>query len=72
MKLSLFQVLAPLLNNERNHVDWPKVVSKDLQQHVQKLKQEMYMITGEVQGKTLLPMPVSIEQIDKALLELEE
>ncbi|CAC5422117.1 DNAH [Mytilus coruscus] len=73
-QLSAFvdEVLFPLLSNERNHESWPKVVSEDVVRHVHTLKSDVYVITGQTKGKTLLPLPVGaekIEQVDEQKIE---
>ena len=61
-----------LISNEQNHAAWPRVVSHDLQRHVQQLKRHMYVVTGELQGKTLLPLPLSEELITSAVDRINE
>lgn len=65
------EVLVTLVNNRKNHVSWPRVVSCDLERQVQTLKSAMFVVTGQVQGKTLLPIPLMQEQIDRALEQME-
>ena len=57
------QVLVPLLSNNENHRKWPKVVSQDLMRHVGSLKGDVYILSGQVKGKTLLPLPHQAEAI---------
>uniref|UniRef100_A0A4W6G4Y5 Dynein axonemal heavy chain 17 n=1 Tax=Lates calcarifer TaxID=8187 RepID=A0A4W6G4Y5_LATCA len=52
------EVVAPLLSNSRNHTEWPKVVSQDVRHHVHSLKTNVFVVSGQVQGKTLLPLPL--------------
>jgi len=52
---------VPLLANERNHEQWPRVVSDDLMRHMHHLKSNVYMVSGQVKGKTLLPLPAGAE-----------
>lgn len=54
----------PLLANDRNHDQWPHVVSGDVQRHVHNLKSNVYVVAGQVKGKTLLPLPVGTERIE--------
>ena len=56
--------MVPLLSNERNHSSWPKVVSEDVRRHVHNLKSNVYVISGQAKGKTLLPLPVGTERVD--------
>lgn len=68
---SFCQILVPLLSNSRNHEQWPAVVSQDVLRHVHQLKSNVFVIAGQVKGKTLLPLPVGSEQVNDAV-EAEE
>ena len=61
-----FQILVPLLSNQRNHEQWPVVVSQDVLRHVHSLKSNVFVISGQVKGKTLLPLPVGSDQVSEA------
>ncbi|NXG21537.1 DYH9 protein, partial [Grallaria varia] len=69
-------VIVPILTNRKNHQGWPRVVSQDIIRHVHSLKNTVFMVVGQVKGKTLLPLPAGsegIEDIDpenERLLEL--
>ncbi|XP_013068368.2 dynein beta chain, ciliary [Biomphalaria glabrata] len=67
-QLSAFvdEVLVPLLSNDRNHEQWPKVVSQDITRHVHNLKSNVYVVSGQAKGKTLLPLPVGAERVEDA------
>uniref|UniRef100_A0A8C2YH93 Dynein axonemal heavy chain 9 n=1 Tax=Coturnix japonica TaxID=93934 RepID=A0A8C2YH93_COTJA len=63
------------------HQGWPQVVSQDIIRHVHSLKSAIFMVVGQVKGKTLLPLPQSnklcgenklLEQIDKSLVHATE
>ena len=56
----------PLLSNDRNHDQWPKVVSQDVTRHVHNLKSNVYVVSGQAKGKTLLPLPVGAERVEDA------
>ena len=43
--------------NGHNHDQWPQVVSQDVQRHAESLKNNVYVVSGQVKGKTLLPLP---------------
>ncbi len=58
-----FQVLVPLLANDKNHQQWPHVVSQDVMRHVHSLKSNVYVVAGQVNGKTLLPLPVGADRV---------
>lgn len=57
-------MLVPLLSNDRNHESWPQVVSADVSRHSQRLKSDVYVVSGQAKGKTLLPLPVGAEKVD--------
>ncbi|KAL3857821.1 hypothetical protein ACJMK2_012454, partial [Sinanodonta woodiana] len=68
-QLSAFvdEILVPILSNERNHANWPSVVSKDVIQHILSLKGNVYVMSGLAKGKTLLPLPTGAERIHAIL-----
>lgn len=65
-------MLCPLLANDRNHESWPHVVSQDVLRHVHNLKSSVYVVSGQVKGKTLLPLPVGTEKVNENVAEVEE
>uniref|UniRef100_H2YYB5 AAA+ ATPase domain-containing protein n=1 Tax=Ciona savignyi TaxID=51511 RepID=H2YYB5_CIOSA len=65
-------VLVPLLGNGRNQDTWPHVVSGDVLHHVHKLKSNVFVVTGQVKGKTLLPLPPGTEKIPEQEEQAEE
>ncbi|XP_054619923.1 dynein axonemal heavy chain 9-like isoform X2 [Dunckerocampus dactyliophorus] len=60
------EVVAPLLSNSRNHTEWPQVVSQDVRQLIHSLKSNVFVVSGQVQGKTLLSVPIGFEGAEKA------
>lgn len=58
------ELLVPLLSNKNNHQTWPVVVSQDVLRHVHQLKNNVFVISGQVKGRTLLPLPVGSETIN--------
>lgn len=60
------EVLVPLLSNSQNHGRWPVVIAKDVQKHVHSLKSTVYQVKGQVNGQTVLPMPVGVEKVHEA------
>lgn len=60
------KILVPLLANPRNHEQWPVVVSQDVLRHVHNLKSSVYVVAGQVKGKTLLPLPVGSEKVQNS------
>ena len=68
----VWQVVVPLLSNESNHLTWPQVVSSDVMRHVHSLKSSVFVVSGQVKGKTLLPLPVGAERVAESIEEAEE
>lgn len=64
--------MGPLLFNSRNHIEWPQVVSQDVLRHVHSLKTNVFVVSGQVQGKTQLPLPAGAERVEQAALEAEK
>ncbi|KAJ7405899.1 dynein axonemal heavy chain 9 [Willisornis vidua] len=64
VQLTLLKVLVPILTNRKNHQGWPRVVSQDIICHVHSLKNTVFMVVGQVRGKTLLPLPAVSEGIE--------
>ena len=56
----------PVIANNTNHQKWPGVVSRDVMSHVGGLKGEVFTFSGQVKGKTLLPLPPQADAIVKA------
>ncbi|XP_032899964.1 dynein heavy chain 9, axonemal isoform X2 [Amblyraja radiata] len=56
------EVVVPVLTNSRNHGYWPQVVSQDVVRHAHSLKSSVFVVVGQVQGKTMLPLPVGAER----------
>jgi len=59
-------VVLPLLTNENNHKSWPDVVAEDVVRHVHIIKNRIHVLTGQVRGKTLLPLPDGAEKVEHA------
>nr|CAI5851783.1 unnamed protein product [Callosobruchus analis] len=55
----------PILSNPANHQSWPAVIAKDVHKHVISLKNTVYQVKGQVNGQTVLPMPVGIEKVSE-------
>lgn len=62
--MSNLQIFVPLLANPVNHRNWANVVSLDVKEHVHSLKSTVYQVKGQINGQTILPMPVGVEQLD--------
>ncbi|XP_060795606.1 dynein axonemal heavy chain 9-like [Neoarius graeffei] len=65
------EVVFPVLLNNDNHCQWPNVMSQDLMQNVHALKSSVFVMSGQIKGKTLLPLPAGSERIEQAALERE-
>ena len=63
---NISQVLVPVLSNSINHSKWPQVVAQDVKRHVDSLKGDVYVLSGLVKGKTLLPLPTQIDAVVQA------
>ncbi|KAJ8921306.1 hypothetical protein NQ315_013780 [Exocentrus adspersus] len=57
------EILVPLISNSSNCTQWPLVVSKDVHKHMHSLKSTVYQVKGQVNGHTVLPMPVGVEKV---------
>ncbi|XP_056405417.1 dynein axonemal heavy chain 9 [Hyla sarda] len=58
------EVIVPVLANQKNHQNWPHVVSQDVMRHVNNLKSSTFVMVGQVRGKTLLPLPSGSEKVE--------
>lgn len=58
------KVCLPLLSNKENHQLWPNVISQDATQHIENLSNKVYVVKGQVHGKTVLPVPAVTERIE--------
>ena len=65
-------MVVPLLSNDYNHQTWPQVVSHDVTRHVHNLKSSVYVVSGQVKGKTLLPLPVGADRVGEAVDDSED
>ena len=66
LSLVVNEVYTPLLKNRRNHSGWPDVVEEDVLRHFHKLAGSVYVIEGQTNGKTLLPLPPEADGTDTA------
>lgn len=51
-----------VLSNGLNHDEWPQVVSEDIHRHLEKLRSKVISLRGRAEGRTLLPLPLSVER----------
>ncbi|XP_034427399.1 dynein heavy chain 9, axonemal [Hippoglossus hippoglossus] len=64
------KLLDMLVSNSSNHTEWPPGVCDDVVQNVHSLKNDVFVVSGQVQGKTLLPLPMDFERVEQAALEM--
>ncbi|XP_009470045.1 PREDICTED: dynein heavy chain 17, axonemal isoform X2 [Nipponia nippon] len=55
------EVVCPLLLSEENVAGWPRVVVEDVVRQAHRLKNEMFVMGGKIQGKPLLPLPEHLD-----------
>ncbi|XP_041078235.1 dynein heavy chain 9, axonemal-like [Polyodon spathula] len=65
------EVVVPVLANKKNHQTWPYVISQDISRHIHTLKNNVFVVAGQVRGKTLLPLPAGAEKVEDAAYETE-
>lgn len=63
------QVVVPMVGNTRNHKQWPTVVSQDVLKHTGGLKGDVLVLSGQVKGKTFLPLPRQSDLIEVTCIE---
>ncbi|XP_046594204.1 dynein beta chain, ciliary [Neodiprion lecontei] len=57
------EIFAPLLSNPDNHKELPEIAVQDLAKHVHSLRGTLYQVKGQVNGRTVLPMPAGLEKV---------
>ncbi|XP_075025374.1 dynein axonemal heavy chain 17 [Calonectris borealis] len=55
------EVVSPLLLSRENVAGWPRVVVEDVVRQAHRLKNEMFVMGGKIQGKLLLPLPEHLD-----------
>ena len=68
----LDELLIPVFGNTLNQNEWPKVVASDLNKHINKLKNKTHVISGQIKGKTQLPIPAGAEKVSEEHLRMIE
>ncbi len=61
-----------MFSNTQNQTDWPKVISSDLIRHINNLKNKTNVISGQMKGKTQLPIPAGAEKVSDDDLKMAE
>jgi dynein heavy chain len=62
----------PVFANSQNQSDWPKVISNDLMKHINNLKNRTFVISGQIKGKTQLPIPAGVEKVSDEDIRMAE
>ncbi|XP_058061407.1 LOW QUALITY PROTEIN: dynein beta chain, ciliary-like [Anopheles bellator] len=57
------EIFYPMINNPQNQEGWPTAIVKDIDSHVQELRNIISEVKGNIINQTLLPMPISIDNI---------
>ncbi|GAB0093903.1 hypothetical protein DMENIID0001_090950 [Sergentomyia squamirostris] len=57
------EVFFPLLSNQLNRIDWPEPIAKDVESHMQELRDVVAEVRGNIVNKTILPMPITIARV---------
>ncbi|XP_025892623.1 dynein heavy chain 17, axonemal [Nothoprocta perdicaria] len=65
------EVLYPLFLSEGNVAGWPRVVVDDVVRHAHRLKNDMFVMGGKIQGKPLLPLPEQLDSLAGSSTVLE-
>ncbi|MCJ8730075.1 hypothetical protein PDJAM_G00113410 [Pangasius djambal] len=62
------QVLLSVLANPLNQTGWPRVLGQDIRKHLEQLRSRAVTLRGHAQGRTLLPLPLSVDRRDEQQL----
>uniref|UniRef100_A0A182T979 Dynein heavy chain tail domain-containing protein n=1 Tax=Anopheles maculatus TaxID=74869 RepID=A0A182T979_9DIPT len=57
------EIFYPMINNPQNQEGWPTAIVKDIDNHVQELRNIISEVKGNIINQTLLPMPIAIDNI---------
>jgi dynein heavy chain len=66
------KLLIPVFSNSQNQNNWPKVISDDLLRHINNLKNKTFVISGQMKGKTQLPIPAGADKVADFDLQMAE
>ncbi|NWI40584.1 DYH17 protein, partial [Picathartes gymnocephalus] len=53
----LLEVVSPLLLSQDKGLGWPRIVVEDIVRQTHQLQNKMFVMSGKIQGKPLLPLP---------------
>lgn len=56
--------MSSLLLSKENVLGWPRVVVEDVVRQARRLRNEMFVMGGKIQGKPLLPLPEHLDSRD--------
>lgn len=62
------KVLLSVLANPLNQTGWPRVLGQDILKHLEQLRSRAVALRGRAQGRTLLPLPLSVDRKDEQQL----
>ncbi|KAI5108711.1 dynein beta chain, ciliary, partial [Silurus meridionalis] len=65
------QVLLSVLANPLNQTGWPRVLGQDIRKHLEQLRSRAVTLRGRTQGRTLLPLPLSVERRNEQQLSFD-
>ncbi|XP_034940720.1 dynein beta chain, ciliary [Chelonus insularis] len=65
-------VFAPLLCKSENHKDLPEIAIQDISRQVHLIRGTLYQVKGQVNGKTVLPMPAGLEKVAEVERQVSE
>jgi dynein heavy chain, axonemal len=70
----LDDIFLPMVANRRNQDSWPDVMSSDVLKHMHEIKSSLYIVSGQIKGRTLLPPPAGAERdhVDRHLIHAIE
>lgn len=61
-----------MVSNTKNHSLWPQVVSQDVMKHTGGLMGDVLVLSGQVRGKTFLPLPPQADIIERERIDEKE
>ncbi|KAM7035687.1 dynein axonemal heavy chain 17 [Acridotheres tristis] len=62
----LLEVVSPLLLSQDEGSSWPRIVVEDIVRQTHKLQNKLFVMSGKIQGKPLLPLPEHLVSWDDA------
>uniref|UniRef100_A0AAV2MDL9 AAA+ ATPase domain-containing protein n=1 Tax=Knipowitschia caucasica TaxID=637954 RepID=A0AAV2MDL9_KNICA len=71
LSCTIEQICAPLLANTNNHQMWPRLLSQDVLRHVERICSKTAVVQGQIQGKTILPIPMATQWLEKPLSHMQ-